>query len=197
MYNADYIGFKQNTIGFGETTLATGGAAAPFTLALDAAVVLAPFIFKWANGVFAHPAADARGVISATKPLLVNTTASKRMYLVLAATSNIAFRAKDVEARELLLWYKQNYPDDYKELTIADKNYWNNYCISSAQKYTDVNQASADYKLAMFTPLQVNYNATPTESILNILKPTTGKTNYVLYGAIAIGAILLIKYIKK
>lgn len=196
MQKADYIGYK-NSIGFGEATLATGGAAAPFTLALDAAVALAPFMIKWASGIFAHPAADARGVISSVKPLLPNNTASKRMYLVLAATSNIALRAKDVEARELILWYRQNYPNDYKELTVTDKNYWNNYCITSAQKYADVNQASADYKLAMFTPAQVNYNATPTESILNIFIPTTGKTNWFLYGAIGIGAILLIKYIRK
>jgi hypothetical protein len=192
MQKADYIGYK-NSIGFGEATLATGGAAAPITLALDAAIALAPFIFKWASGVFAHPAADARGVISAVKPLLPNTTASKRMYLVLAATSNIAVRAKDVEARELLLWYRQNYPNDYKELTVADKNYWNNYCITSAQKYADVNQASADYRLAMFTPLQVNFNATPTESLLNIFSTSTGKINWVLYGAIAIGLIILLK----
>jgi hypothetical protein len=196
MYNTDYIGFKENTIGFGEATLATGGAVAPFTLALDAAVALAPFLLPWATGIFAHPAADARGVISAVKPLLVNTTPSKRMYLVLGATSNIG-RAKDVEARELLLWYRQNYPDDYKYLTVADKNYWNNYCITSAQKYSDQNNASSDYKLAMFNTNQLNFNATPTESVLNILKPSTGKTNYILYGAIAIGAILIIKYLKK
>jgi hypothetical protein len=192
MQKADYIGYK-NSIGFGEATLATGGAAAPITLALDAAIALAPFIFKWASGVFAHPAADARGVISAVKPLLPNNTASKRMYLVLAATSNIAFRAKDVEARELLLWYRQNYPNDYKELTVADKNYWNNYCISSAQKYYDVNQAAADYKLAMFTPAQVNYNATPLQAVTNLFSSGTGKINWVLYGALAIGLIILLK----
>ena len=196
MQKVDYIGYK-NSIGVGEATLATGGAAAPFTLALDAAVALAPFIISWASGVFAHPAADARGVISAVKPLLPNTSASKRMYLVLAATSNISLRAKDVEARELLIWYRQNYPDDYKQLTVADKNYWNNYCITSAQKYADVNQASADYKLAMFTPAQVNYNATPTESISNLFTSSTGKTNWVLYGAIGIGVILLIKMLRK
>jgi hypothetical protein len=196
MNNCDYIGYK-NSIGFGEATAATGGAALPVTAILDASIALAPFVIKWASGIFAHPAADARGVISVTKPLLVNTTASKRMYLVLAATKNIAHRAKDVEARELILWYRQNYPDDYKSLSVDDKNYFNTYVINAANQATDVNQASSDYRLAVFTPNQVNYNATPAQTISNLFtSTTTGKTNWVLYGALAIGAILLIKNLK-
>jgi hypothetical protein len=189
---------NKNMIGFGEATVATGGTLAPVTLALDAAVALAPFVLPWASGIFQHPAADARGVISATKPLLPNTTATKRMYLVLAACSKISHRAKDVEARELILWYRQNYPDDYKQLSVDDKNYFNNYCITAAQQSTDVNQASNDYKLALFTPTQVNFNATPAQAVSNLFtSTTTGTVNWVLYGAIAIGAILLIKNISK
>jgi hypothetical protein len=197
MQKADYIGYK-NSIGFGEATAATGGAALPVTAIIDAAVVLAPFVIKWASGVFQHPAADARGVISAVKPLLPNTSASKRMYLVLAACSKIAHRAKDVEAKELILWYRQNYPNDYKDLSVEDKNYFNNYCLTAARENTDVNQASNDYRLALFTPSQINYNATPAQTVSNLFTSTsTGKTNWVLYGAIAIGAIFLIKNIKK
>jgi hypothetical protein len=184
---------NKNIIGVGEATLATGGTLAPITLALDAAVALAPFIIPFVSGVFQHPAADARGIISATKPLLPNTTASKRMYLVLAACSKIAHRAKDVEARELILWYRQNYPEDYKQLSVEDKNFFNNYCITAAQESTDVNQASNDYKLALFTPSQINYNATPAQTVSNLFKSTTGTINWVLYGAIAIGAIILLK----
>ena len=184
---------KKNIIGFGEATVATGGTLAPATLVLDAAVALAPFIIPWASGIFQHPAADARGVISATKPLLPNTTASKRMYLVLAACSKIAHRAKDVEARELILWYRQNYPDDYKQLTVEDKNFFNNYCITSAQQTTDVNQASNDYRLALFSPAQVNYNVSPGQAASNLLtSATSGTTNWVLYGAIGIGLIILL-----
>jgi len=183
---------KKNIIGFGEATVATGGTLAPATLVLDAAVALAPFIIPWASGIFQHPAADARGVISATKPLLPNTTASKRMYLVLAACSKIAHRAKDVEARELILWYRQNYPDDYKQLTVEDKNFFNNYCITSAQQTTDVNQASNDYRLALFSPAQVNYNVSPEQAVSNLLtSATSGTTNWVLYGAIGIGLLIL------
>jgi hypothetical protein len=183
---------KKNIIGFGEATVATGGTLAPATLILDAAVALAPFIIPWASGIFQHPAADARGVISATKPLLPNTTASKRMYLVLAACSKIAHRAKDVEARELILWYRQNYPDDYKQLTIEDKNFFNNYCITSAQQTTDVNQASNDYRLALFSPAQVNYNVSSGQATSNLLtSATSNTTNWVLYGAIGIGLLIL------
>lgn len=191
MQKADYIGYK-NAIGFDKKTDASIGII-PVAAALDAAVALAPFILPWASGIFAHPAADARGVISAVKPLLPNTTASKRMYLVLAAGSKIAHRAKDVEARELILWYRQNYPNDYKELTFEDKTYFNNYCLKSAQESADVNQASNDYRLALFTPSQVNYNATPTQSISNLFTSSTGKTNWVLYGAIAVGIYFLIR----
>jgi len=193
MQKADYIGYR-NSIGFGEATIATGGTLAPVTLALDAAVALAPFILPWASGIFQHPAADARGVISAVKPLLPNTTASKRMYLVLAACSKIAHRAKDVEAKELILWYRQNYPNDYKELKVEDKNYFNNYCLTAARENTDVNQASNDYRLALFTPAQVNYNATPVQTVSNLFtSTTTGKINWVLYGAIALGVLLILK----
>lgn len=182
---------KKNIIGFGEATVATGGTLAPATLVLDAAVALAPFIIPWASGIFQHPAADARGVISATKPLLPNTTASKRMYLVLAACSKIAHRAKDVEARELILWYRQNYPDDYKQLTVEDKNFFNNYCITSAQQTTDVNQASNDYRLALFNPAQVNYNVSPGQASNLLTSATSGTNNWVLYGAIGIGLLIL------
>jgi len=197
MQEIDYIGYK-NSIGFGEATAATGGAALPVTAIVDASIALAPFVIKWASGIFAHPAADARGVISAVKPLLVNPPPSKRMYLVLAATNNITHRAKDVEARELILWYRQNYPDDYKSLSVDDKNYFNTYVLNAANQATDVNQASSDYRLSVFTPTEINYNATPAQTVSNLLtSATSGTTNWVLYGAIGLGIILLIKNLSK
>ena len=52
--------------------------------------------------------------------------------------------------------------------------------------------------LAMFTSSEINYNATPIQTATNLLtSATSGTTNWVLYGAIALGAILLIKNIKK
>jgi hypothetical protein len=75
--------------------------------------------------------------------------------------------------------------------------YFNNYLLNAAQQSLDVNQASRDYKSAMFNTSELNYNATPTESITNLFSTGTGKTNWVLYGAIGLGVILLIKMLKK
>jgi len=49
----------------------------------------------------------------------------------------------------------------------------------------------------MFTQSELNYNASPLQNVTNLFKSSTGKINWVLYGAIGIGAILLIKYIRK
>jgi len=98
-----------------------------------------------------------------------------------------------------MVWIRHWFVKTYKTLidTKKDKQYFNNYLLNAAQQNTDVNQASKDYKAAMFTTSELNYNATPTESIKNLFTTNTGKINWVLYGAIAIGAILLIKNIRK
>jgi len=184
MYNDNYIGYKkENTIGIVPVVAAA---------AIQAAATIAPYIFSWASGIFAHPARDTRGIISSVKPLLVNKNASERMHLVLAAASKMP--SKDVEAREWLLWYRDNYPNDYKELSVEDKNFWNNYCLTSADKYANVNNAASDYNLSLFSPSQVNYNATPTQKASNILTNiTSGSNNLLIYAAIGIGLIFLIK----
>lgn len=46
MYNTNYIGYRPNTIGFGEATIATGGAAFPITAVVDIAVAAIPFIIS-------------------------------------------------------------------------------------------------------------------------------------------------------
>jgi hypothetical protein len=190
--NIGYIGYRSPAqIGFGEATLATGGALAPVTLVLDAAIALAPFLIPWVSGIFAHPAKDALGVISAVKPTLVNLPANKRMASVLAATQKISDKAKDVEAEKWLLWYRQNYSSDYTMLTPEEKIYFNNYLFSVRNRVPDGNNMYANLQAAMFTDAEVNYNATPS-SILTSL--TTGaNTKYILYGAIALGLYLLTK----
>ena len=192
MENIGYIGYRSPAqIGFGEATLATGGALAPVTLVLDAAIALAPFLIPWVSGIFAHPAKDALGVISAVKPTLVNLPANKRMASVLAATQKISDKAKDVEAEKWLLWYRQNYSSDYTTLTPEEKIYFNNYLFSVRNRVPDGNNMYANLQAAMFTDAEVNYNATPS-SILTSL--TTGaNTKYILYGAIALGLYLLTK----
>ena len=192
MENIGYIGYRSPAqIGFGEATLATGGALAPVTLVLDAAIALAPFLIPWVSGIFAHPAKDALGVISAVKPTLVNLPANKRMASVLAATQKISDKAKDVEAEKWLLWYRQNYSSDYTTLTPEEKIYFNNYLFSVRNRVPDGNNMYSNLQAAMFTDAEVNYNATPS-SILTSL--TTGtNTKYILYGAIALGLYLLTK----
>jgi hypothetical protein len=182
MYYNNYIGYKkENTIGIVPVVAAA---------AIQAAATVAPYVISWASGIFAHPARDTRGIISSVKPLLVNKNASERIHIVLAAASKMP--SKDVEAREWLLWYRDNYPNDYKELSVDDKNFWNNYCLTSADKYANVNNAASDYNLSLFSPTQVNYNANPAKEASNLLtSATSGTNNWVLYGAIGIGLLIL------
>jgi hypothetical protein len=187
MQTTDYIGYKEpNAIGIVPVVAAA---------AIQAAATLAPYVISWASGIFAHPARDTRGIIASVKPLLVNKSASERMHLVLAAANKMP--SKDVEANEWMVWYRDNYPNDYKELSVEDKNFWNNYCLTNAQKYFNTNNAAADYNLALFSPSQVNYNATPIQTGSNFLQNltsggiATGSTNWVLYGAIGLGLIIL------
>lgn len=209
MYNPDYIGYKNsigdiasNGVAFASTltssgakALASGGAdiGADIALISSGAIFIGELVNQWTT----HPAADARDFINNLKPKLAAADPHNRLALLIAGDDKINHRAKDVSARELVLWYRSNYPNDYKNLTTKDKMYFNNYLLNAAQQSTDVNQASRDYKAAMFNQNEINYNATPTESITNLFSTSTGKTNWVLYGAIGIGVLLLIKYIKK
>jgi hypothetical protein len=174
------------------SAFATGG----LNPAADIAAVLASagFVSDLFNQWTSHPAADARDFISNLKPKLAVADPYNRLIQLMAGDTKINHRAKDVSASELVLWYRLNYPKDYLELTPEAKTYFNNYLINAANEATDVNQASRDYKKAMFTTSEVNYNATPVQAASNILtSATSGNINWVLYGAIAIGAIILLK----
>ena len=83
------------------------------------------------------------------------------------------------------------------QLKPQEKNYWNQYLNSVKQSYNNPNNMNVNLDRAMFTTTELNYNATPTESISNLFSSSTGKTNWVLYGALGIGIILLIKMLKK
>jgi len=205
MYNCDYIGYRK-TMGdlissgtaaatSGARVFATGGADISADIALIASG--AAFAVGLFNQWTSHPAADARDFIANLKPKLAAADPYNRLLLVMAGDTKINHRAKDVSARELVLWYKENYPNDYMQLTPEAKTYWNNYLVNAANNATDVNQASRDYINAKFTTVQTNYNAIPIQAVSNLLtSATSGTTNWVLYGALAIGAILLIKNLK-
>lgn len=215
MQQADYIGYK-NIGALSQSApaaaiavssavqagLAAAAATGQFGLnpAADIAALLATAQFAsdlW-NQWTSHPAADARDFIKNLKPNLAVADPYNRLLQVMAGDTKINHRAKDVSASELVLWYRNAYPNDYMTLTPDAKTYFNNYLLSAAQNSQDVNQASRDYKAAMFTPTQVNYNATPIQTVSNLFtSATTGTTNWVLYGAIGLGIILIIKNISK
>jgi hypothetical protein len=164
--------------------------------AADVAAVLASaaFVSDLWNQWTSHPAADARDFIANLKPKLAVADPYNRLIQVIAGDNKISHRAKDVSASELVDWYRLNYPNDYQTLTPDAKVYFNNYLVSAAQGATDVNQASRDYKKAMFTQTEINYNATPAQTVSNLFtSATSGTVNWVLYGAIGIGLILLLK----
>ena len=197
MNKSNYINYN-NAIGFGEATLATGGAAVPFTAIIDVTLAVLPFVVSWATGFTAHPAADARDFIKNLKPQIASADAHNRLAYVISGDSKINDRAKDVSASELVLWYKQNYPNDYKNLSNQDKVYFNEYLQKQAAKYKGVNQAARDYTNAMFNAGELSYNATPIQNVQNAASSaaqnlSSGSINWVLYGALAIGAIILLK----
>jgi len=205
MHQEDYIGYK-NSIGdlassgitfastfasSGAKALASGGAdiSADIALIASGAAFATNLINQWTT----HPAADARDFISNLKPKLQSADPYDRLKLVIAGDSKISHRAKDVSARELVMWYRQNYPNDYMTLTPDQKLYFNKYLITAASQATDVNQASTDYRNSSFSNTEINYNATPIQTASNILtNATTGTTNWVLYGAVGLGLFILL-----
>ena len=195
MQQADYIGYH-NKLG-SMATLATGGAAAPITIPIDAILAVAPIVLRWASGLTARPAADARDFIKNAKPQLVTLNPKQRLLAVIAESQKINVKAIDVNAAEWLLWYKTTYAEDYKQLDNGTKLYWNRFLNTVKSSFNNPNNMNRNLDLAMFTQSELNYNASPLQNVTNLFSSTGGKTNWVLYGAIGIGAILLIKYIRK
>ena len=198
MQSASYIGYKKN-VGFvpipSPDPISTGINVAQ--LVIEAGIAIAPFIAKWASSAFARPARDAKDFIANAKGTIINATPEERIAKVIAYSQKINPKAIDVNTREWLKWYKQNYVNDYKDISADTKIYWNNYLNSIRNTYGNVNIIFEDLDAAAFTQSQIDYNATPIQSIQNLFtSTTTGSINYVKYGAIGIGLFLLIKYLK-
>lgn len=194
MEDIGYIGYREAKVGIVPiTTAATGGAAFPITAVIDAAIALAPFIINFTSKAFAHPAEDALGIISAIKPLLVYKDPQTRLATVIAASQKISTNAKDVDAEKLLLWYKQQYADDYSVLSPEAKIYFNNYLTGIKSTHRDGNNMYYNLQSAMFTADQINYNATPISTVSNLLSSTGLGSNTLIYIAIGVGLYLLIK----
>jgi hypothetical protein len=137
-----------------------------------------------------HKTSNSRKLINAIKPQLQSVDARERLGLVIATGQKISNKSKDVEAKELLLWYRQAYPEDFRTLLVNDKLYFNDYLLSIKSRFADGNNMYANLDRSMFTQAEINYNANPIQSITNII---SNKNNLLLYGGIALALILLIK----
>jgi len=190
MNNVGYIGYNERSASIGIAPIVAVAAAKPIVTIVTTAISLLPTIIPFISNAFQSPAKDSRKIIDALKPQLRNVDARERLALVIAAGQKINVKAKDVEARELLLWYRQAYPNDYQILLPNDKIYFNDYILSIRNTRGDGNNMYANLDQAMFTQAEINYNANPIQSITNII---SNKNNLLLYGGIALALILLIK----
>ena len=185
MNNVGYIGYRDNT----SNNNASVGVI-PIALVVKTAISVLPSLIPFISNMFKSPAKDSRKLIDAIKPQLQSVDARERLGLVIATGEKISDQSKDVEAKELLLWYRQAYPEDYKTLLVDDKLYYNNYLLSLRSRFADGNNMYANLDRSMFTQAEINFNANPIQSLTNIV---SNKNNLLLYGGIALALILLIK----
>ena len=187
MEDIGYIGYRDAKVGTTFVPIYTGEPISSVV-----ATILATTAASWSQW-FSHPAQDALNVISQMKPHLSGADPRTRLGLVLAASKSISTDAKDVDAEKNLLWYRQAYANDFTALTPDDMNYWNTYLNSIRSSHRDGNNMYFNLQSAMFTPDQVNYNATPTTAVSSLLSSTGLNTNTLIYIAIGVGLYLLIK----
>jgi len=197
-YYTNYIGYKKIGVAPGIVTASTGGAAFPITLVIDAALVLLPALIPWISNAFKHPARDAIKIIDGIKLQLQNSEPRQRLALVLASAGKISPAARDVAAEKLFLWYKNTYSNDYKKLSIEDKEYYNNYLLNAIRTQTDGNNFWYNSRSAMFTTAELYYNATPLQSVTNtasniITNLTQSPSSLILYTGIGLGLYLILK----
>jgi len=196
-YYTNYIGY--NKIGVpGAVTLATGGAAFPITAVIDGAIALLPILIPFIGNAFKHPARDAIKIIDGIKTQLSNSDPRQRLALILASAQRISPDARDVAAEKLFLWYKTNYSQDYKNLSLEDKQYYNNYLINAINTQADGNNFWANSRRAMFTSSELNYNANPIQTITNTASNifsnlTQSPSKLILYTGIGLGLYLILK----
>lgn len=196
-YYTNYIGFKKIGVP-GAVTLATGGAAFPITAVIDGAIALLPILIPFIGNAFKHPARDAIKIIDGIKTQLANSDPRQRLALILASAQRISPDARDVAAEKLFLWYKTNYSQDYKDLSLEDKQYYNNYLINAINTQADGNNFWANSRRAMFTSSELNYNANPIQTITNTASNifsnlTQSPSKLILYTGIGLGLYLILK----
>lgn len=196
-YYTNYIGYRKIGVP-GAVTLATGGAAFPITAVIDGAIALLPILIPFIGNAFKHPARDAIKIIDGIKTQLANSDPRQRLALILASAQRISPDARDVAAEKLFLWYKTNYSQDYKDLSLEDKQYYNNYLINAINTQADGNNFWANSRRAMFTSSELNYNANPIQTITNTASNifsnlTQSPSKLILYTGIGLGLYLILK----
>jgi hypothetical protein len=157
----------------------------------------ATLIASW-NDWFTRPAFDANRLINSIKPQLANSDARQRLALVIATSQKISPRARDVGAEKLFLWYKNTYNEDYKTLSLEDKEYYNKFLQTAIQTQADGNNFWANSQRAMFTNSELNYNANPVQAITNTASNiftnlTKSPSSLILYTGIGLGLYLILK----
>jgi len=185
-----YIGYKQKSNSVGIVPIVAVATVKPIVTIVTTAISLLPTLIPFISNIFKSPAKDTRKIIDALKPQLQNVDARERLGLVIATGQKISDQSKDVEAKELLLWYRQSYPNDFETLLFDDKVYFNNYLLSLKSRFADGNNMYANLDNAMFSDAEINFNANPLQSLTNIV---SNKNNLLLYGGIALALILLLK----
>jgi hypothetical protein len=191
-YYKNYIGYNnlynKNKLGF-----------IPIALAVKAALVVLPKLIPFVSNAFQHPARDANKLIDGIKPELSRLDPRGRLALVLATAEKIPNSARDVRAEKLLLWYKNNYPNDYKSLSFEDKAYYNKVLGIKMQTEADGNGFYANSQLAMFTNNELNYNASTIEKGTNVVNKlvtniSKSPSSLLLYGGLGLGLLLMLKH---
>jgi hypothetical protein len=126
--------YKYNNANIGVAPLVVAATAKPIASLVSAGIAALPSIINFIRNISQRPAGEARDVINEVKKQISNTDARNRLALVVAASQR-NFKAADVDVNELLFWYRQNYPEDYKQLLSEDKLYWNTYLDNYRNKF--------------------------------------------------------------
>jgi hypothetical protein len=156
----------------GVVPLVAVAAAKPIAALVTTAISALPGIISFIRNISQRPAGEARDKINAIKPIIAKQDARDRLANVIAVSKQ-NFKAADVDVKEMLLWYRENYANDYTQLATADKEYFNTYLDGYRQRFLSTRpdlQQIADK--AYFTNDQINYkeNAPGTQKAgMNIL----------------------------
>ena len=141
----------------GVAPLVVVAAAKPIGALVSAAIAALPGIIRFIRNISQRPAGEARDKINAIKPIIEKLDARDRLANVIAVSQQ-NFKAADVDVKEMLLWYRENYPNDFTQLAPADKEYFNNYLDGYRKRFLSTRpdlQQIADR--AYFTNDQINY----------------------------------------